>query len=123
MLLIREAWGKLRTNAKRGKQQQKPLPAAGKLEQGAKLGENVVRPAKRRAETKRWNREKRYKTRGQTMPTSFHNSFVCPQFASKLFLIFFLTLTITVTDNLKQCLGKVCGLTKRKWEDLELANA
>ena len=114
--------GKLRTNAKRGKQQQKPLPAAGKLEQGAELGENVVRLQNVRPKQST-GIEKSVTKRGQTMPTSFHNSFVCPQFASKLFLIFFLTLTITVTDNLKQCLGKVCGLTKRKWEDLELANA
>ena len=50
----------------------KPLPAGGKLEQGAKRGEKVVRPEKPRAETKRWNQEKRYKARSNHAQIIFH---------------------------------------------------
>ena len=61
MPLIWEAGGSLELTLSARSNNKKPLPAAGKLEQGAKRGENVVRPAKLRAETKRLNPEKRYK--------------------------------------------------------------
>ena len=79
MPLIREAGGSLELTLSAGSNNIKPLQAAGKLEQGAKRGENVVRPAKRRAETKRWNQEKRYKARSNHAQIIFH-AHVFPQY-------------------------------------------